>query len=381
MSLILTRSPYLISRGNRNNEAVVELDLFVYENGVSKTIFESFVLAFRDSQYLDISPILSSYVDEYPVFRIDAVVDGGGSGKTNVYEGIVVTDGYYYTEEGNAYVGATTTLRGTAYYAGSTDVIYKDGDDGISLPFLVAENDADFPASKNIDIYIQVYNKGELVISKTESVLSDEHYDDFTDLLITYSDIGSSVTFEQRVLDDGGVFEGNRCLIKFEDSFFDDEFDEIVITTNNGYSHKLTIVNNQECRYPKQLLKFKNKYGVYENTWFLAKSTDSLSVNNEKYRANNLDAYVAGNLTHTYKLINRNGMESITLNTGFVPESLNETYKQLMLSEEVYLLKDDIERPVNIKSSDFGFKYHRDEKLINYTIEIEFANDVINTIN
>ena len=72
----------------------------------------------------------------------------------------------------------------------------------------------------------------------------------------------------------------------------------------------------------------------------------------------------------------------MTLNSGFVDEALNESFKQLMLSEEFQLLdsSDDSLRAVKISDSQLKMKTSVNDKLINYTIEVEFSNNIIDDI-
>ena len=60
----------------------------------------------------------------------------------------------------------------------------------------------------------------------------------------------------------------------------------------------------------------------------------------------------------------------------------NETFKQLLLSEEVWLKAPNGQIPlaVNIASSEFNYKTKLNDKLINYTIEAEYASSTINNV-
>ena len=73
-------------------------------------------------------------------------------------------------------------------------------------------------------------------------------------------------------------------------------------------------------------------------------------------------------------------MESLTLSTGFYPEEYNEVFKQMQLSQECWIEINNQTLPINISDSSFNYKTHLNDKLINYTIEIEFAFDTINNI-
>jgi hypothetical protein len=124
-----------------------------------------------------------------------------------------------------------------------------------------------------------------------------------------------------------------------------------------------------------------------EDLWFFKKSTLSLSVKSEEFRANqfklrNSDDESLGGLVRSSQEYNKNGIESITLNSGFVDEALNESFKQLMLSEEVglYDFKNDTLSAIKIKDSELRIKTSTNDKLINYTIEVEMSNNIIDDI-
>ena len=76
----------------------------------------------------------------------------------------------------------------------------------------------------------------------------------------------------------------------------------------------------------------------------------------------------------------------MTLNTGFVDESLSDLIEQLMMSEYVimtinrttyknvqaYVIEQDF-RAVNLVTDSLRLQKHINDKTINYTIEVEFA--------
>ena len=73
--------------------------------------------------------------------------------------------------------------------------------------------------------------------------------------------------------------------------------------------------------------------------------------------------------------------ESISLNTGFVPESMNPYYEELMVSEYVWLVdSSNVVYPVNLKDSSFTYKTGLNDKLINYTMNFEKSFNLVNNI-
>jgi hypothetical protein len=79
-------------------------------------------------------------------------------------------------------------------------------------------------------------------------------------------------------------------------------------------------------------------------------------------------------------VVNKNANETLTLNSGFYPENNNDVFKQLLLSDYVWIDYESNEIPCNIASSSISYKTSRNDKLINYTLDIEFASDTIQNI-
>jgi hypothetical protein len=67
-------------------------------------------------------------------------------------------------------------------------------------------------------------------------------------------------------------------------------------------------------------------------------------------------------------IVLKNANESLTLNSGFYPENNNDVFKELLLSEYVWIDYDSNEIPCNIASSSISYKTSRNDKLINYTL-------------
>ena len=79
-------------------------------------------------------------------------------------------------------------------------------------------------------------------------------------------------------------------------------------------------------------------------------------------------------------VFNKTGIESLKLNTGFYPESYNEVFRQLGLSEEVWIKYEGQTLPITVTTSSLNYKTSINDKLINYTIDVEFAFNKINNI-
>ena len=133
-----------------------------------------------------------------------------------------------------------------------------------------------------------------------------------------------------------------------------------------------------EAKYTPYRLSFINKKGVIEDVWFFKNSKLSLETKEEGYRSNLGTSYITNQ--HQYKTLYKEGKESLTLNSGFYTEDYNEVFKQLFLSEKVWISYNGKNLPCKVKDSGVSFQDRLTEKTINYTINIEFAFDKINSV-
>ncbi len=84
---------------------------------------------------------------------------------------------------------------------------------------------------------------------------------------------------------------------------------------------------------------------------------------------------------HTTKQFNVSGNDSMTFNTYWLLEYMNEALKELMLSEEVWLVRIETDITSIIKEdSKIDFKTQLNDKLIQYTMKIKFSHSTIKNI-
>lgn len=144
----------------------------------------------------------------------------------------------------------------------------------------------------------------------------------------------------------------------------------------------VTIDRICEPKYTSYKVTFVNQHGAYEDIYFFKKSVESMSVNDEKYKLNTIDTT---NVTYpTYKgqenRYNVDARKSVSLNTGFVDEGFNEAIEELLLSENVWIRWENKTLPVIPKTKSMTYKTGLNDKIINYTVDFEFAFSKINNI-
>jgi hypothetical protein len=151
--------------------------------------------------------------------------------------------------------------------------------------------------------------------------------------------------------------------------------DEYIEITYNGET--ITLLINDECRYTPTDIYFQNKEGAEQVLTFFKAQTETLSVTSEEFQASRGQANL-GN--HQYIKYNVQGRQKLKVNSGFVAEEMNETFKQLFLSERVWKYENEIFTPLNLSSKTFEYKTRQKDRLINYELEFEFAFNEINNI-
>ena len=151
--------------------------------------------------------------------------------------------------------------------------------------------------------------------------------------------------------------------------------DEYIEITYNGET--ITLLIQEECRYNPIDIFFQNKEGAEQVVTMFKKSTESISITSEEYESNAGQPSL-GN--HQITKFNIQGKTKLKVNSGFVSEAINETFKQLLLSERVWKYESGVFTPLNVSSSSLEYKTRANDRLINYEVEFSYAFNEINNI-
>ena len=269
-------------------------------------------------------------------------------------------DGYHYHEDGEQSSATTYTAPDLLQ---SNTVIYKNDDEPLRIPIL-QDNDPD----------IHFLYKGEIV--STTSITSTTTAADIIRYVKSTDDTYD--TFKARVEADSGTYE--RAALKTAyDRYSTNPIDAVIIDDGTTIT-KLTVKSIPECKYTPYKITFVNKFGAFQDLWFFKLSKLSMSTTRETYKSNTQSIGTWSINDHSVKTLTRNGVESLSMNSGFYPESYNEVFRQLLLSEEVWITYDEKVLPVSVSTGGIEYKTSVNDKLINYAIEVEFAFDKISNI-
>lgn len=192
-------------------------------------------------------------------------------------------------------------------------------------------------------------------------------------------------SYKSRVLSDSNsTLEDSKCLQEFLDEFEIGEVDEVRVSDSNG-TETIKVNTLDECKYEPKKITFINKFGILQDMFFFKKSVEKMTIKKESYKANTRNQYDQYSISeHLNREFNVVGNESISLSSGFLSEEYNEVFKQLLLSEKVWITNvsnTDVQvLPLNVKTSNITYKTSLNDRLVEYTIDFDNSFDTINNV-
>ena len=260
-------------------------------------------------------------------------------------------------------------------------------------PIMISNRQIFALADNLVRIPINATNSSTVTFLKNGEVLSSQNISPATGSakVIQYLTVnGESIydNFKERVLfgefGGGGIFEETKCLTDFLEEFEIGEIDEIRVSSSDVQLDVIKVKVLDECKYEPKKVTFVNKFGALQDMYFFKKAVEKMNVKKETYKANIISNGTYNRSTHVNKEFNVVGKESVTLSSGFLNEEYNEVFKQMMLSEKVWItnLTDTEEQilPINVKTSNITYKTSLNDRLVEYTFDFDNSYDTINNI-
>ena len=385
---INVRSPYYVKASNASL-ASATLSLYIYtgtfttDKGTAKYTITKNEISSNNYVVFEIAELVRDYLDiefdgeydsqtvwvEADIQMFDAI-NGGGSSLGTTSTDYIAFDGYGYFED-----GINTELSRT--YLQSNYKIFRPDDQNVRVPVFTEDTSS-----------VSFLYKGE--VKRVQAVSSSTNTNAQIEY-ITVSGSDNTDSYKERVLADGGTLEDNSLLDAFLESVDIGLVDELYINSASGT--QVVKISTEPCsKYEPYKVTFINKFGALQDMYFSLKSIESLNTTGETYKANVVDF---SSLTYdTYKpqvaQYNKLGKESITLNTNYISEDYNEVIKQLMMSEQVWLTRLDNPAPdsnnletvlaVIPKTQSVTYKTSLNDRLVQYTVDFDYAFDKINTV-
>jgi hypothetical protein len=146
----------------------------------------------------------------------------------------------------------------------------------------------------------------------------------------------------------------------------------------------MPVVFDCQNKYGQQDVLFLNRYGVYDSYLFNGVSRRTYAVTNEEYsqpifkQADLAQSWSYGVQIATPFL--KNSTEVMTVNTDWIPETDVPIVEQIFYSTNVLILSGNNVLSTRVIDTAFEFKKRTNEKLIQYTIQLEYNQPKINKI-
>ena len=148
---------------------------------------------------------------------------------------------------------------------------------------------------------------------------------------------------------------------------------------------KTTILDiKDECKYTPLDLFFQNKDGALQSFTLFKKQEESINITDSSFETNR------GQASDGFHQFVRYGVQArttLTAETGWLDEDINEVVKQILLSERIWSFVSvpetragDVYTPLNLKMTSQKFKTRQNDRLINYTMTFEKSYNEINNI-
>ncbi len=375
MSKINIRSPYhiLVAEPNLNS---AKLELFIYEgtqttNRPVTATYEIESTAYAGELGLEISELVKDYLEVtfdgifrsnnvWVDYQITRTVNNTVMNPDTMVQ-LVAFDGYGYFEE-----GVNPSLSNKLLQSNTT-------------VFSLEERPFSIPIQQDQLSSVELLKNGSVISTQTFTPTSESN--DVTRYVGYANPALCSGTIENYTFQDNPnfIFEDANNFI-FSGVGLDSHIDSVRINYSDATSEIISIKTLEVGKHKPYKLIFRNKFGAFQEIWFFRKSTLKMNLKEESYKANLMRSGSYNTYDHRNRLLDKQGNETLSLNSGYYSEDYNEVFRQLMLSEQVWIdLESDI-LPVVISSSEFEFKTSVNDKLINYTLDVAYAHDKINNI-
>jgi len=377
---INTRSPYYVNT-SITDTSYTTLDVYIWEGSVTATTTPKYSLkkyAIIGSNWVgyEIAELIRDY--------IDVIFDGDYNGQSVWYKAII-----------KVYNSSDVLLNTIDYTTQSAfdSYSYFEENESFNLDYksLLITNREMFVLADNVfRIPVNTINSPTVLFLKNGEVVSTQILSSSTESSnqIKYISVdggaGNYDSFKSRVLEDNGTFENTKCLKDFLNEFEIGEVDTVRISDINGLQ-TIKIKTLDECKYEPKKVTFINKFGVLQDMFFFKKAVEKMTVKKESYKANIRNQYDSYSISsHVNREFNVIGNESISLSSGYLSEEYNEVFKQLLLSEKVWItnVTDTAVQvlPLNVITSSITYKTSLNDRLVEYTIEFNNSYDTINNI-
>jgi len=352
MEIISARSPYQIII-NETGQTGSKVELFIWNKGTTEptiptyTMSENIASVTQTETNYNISPYILEYINQISATPVTTPAIESNNAWCNVrvkrYKNV---NGVFTLLNNILYVGVNAF----------TNII-----NGLNFDF----GDGSFALLGDSSIKVQYFNTISyydfLCERRTDSTYNVSYYDSANTLVYTNAFLTA------------GALEVYNFKIPLA---YNNSVKVTIGNSVDGNYYTIFTEKLEECKYTPVNVSFVNKLGGWQQLTFFKAQTNTINIKGSEYSL--LQENVSYNpLIGQKKSFNINGTQTIKLNTGWVYENYNDIIKELLMSETI-LLNNTF--PVNLKTQSLTYKTNILDKNINFEIEFEFANSLLNNL-
>lgn len=142
----------------------------------------------------------------------------------------------------------------------------------------------------------------------------------------------------------------------------------------------ITYTIDCEQKYPNVRIKWKNRFGQFDWLNFYMVNRQSFQTERKTYQPQ-LGTWESSTLSYqNYDTANTayivDNIQTLSVNTFWLPESYNDILKQLLVSDEIYWITNESTgalKPISIVTNNIQFKTGVVDKLIQYQFEFQLG--------
>jgi len=360
---IFARSPYIVEINQPTQEGS-KVELYIYQNGNPPPIAPSYTLeklipASNNTQTLyNISPYLLEYI-EHTTFINNYATD---EGLLNVNEYILVDVKEYWLDP---FTQSYVLLGTTTYWAYDGFGYYSQGYNPshiFTMPVHLDKKDYYFWSDANNNPLLNSLERAGTFTAYLETHWTVKYTQLQTGLFWQYSITGGNSMYNLYRVRPSYYLTGNK----------------VEIFNGAQLLWTATFYPIEECKYDVQVVDFINMYGAWQREFFFKASYESLETSTTEFNLmQEMGLFGSWDTqANQRQTFNTNGIISYRVNTGWVDESFSSNLQQLMLSERILLNNE----PVKLKTKGIDKQKSINNHMINYVLEFEQSNDLINNV-
>ena len=327
----------------------------------------------------DLSPILNSFTSASLGESLDSGTSNSNWFTYEVYEEAKNSSGTIITGSHSSPTGEPfMSVGGYLKWGEKRDLAGSDSLSDIvdSFPLLTSAPISQSIISTDVPFYFSAYARTDKAVNRPTNVLFTDSLGSTQSITLTSGQTDSNYTVGMNYITAAKLTSWKNAGAEW--------FTMVARNSTTPVSDVYHIDLDCQKKYTPQRIIFKNRGGGFDQFEFGLVSRTSMNAETQTYQQNALNMYNGqynsqqGVTTYTTQ-----GNESIVVNTDYISEDYNEFFKEMMVSEEIYLVEPQESVSdalygatwtlLTLESKNMTFKKSEVDKLIQYTFTFRYG--------